>query len=91
MLAVQTSQCSQRPHKRACVQAHECMCYLWPTAVRPQPCTGALTHTLIMVDLPAPLGPMTATREFSEQKMDTSSSVFLGAVGYLRRAAHVWD
>ena len=50
---------------------------------------SASTRTLIMVDLPAPLGPMTATREFSEQKMDTSSSVFLGAVGYLRRAVHM--
>jgi len=42
---------------------------------------------LIMVDLPAPFGPMTATREFSEQKMDTSSSVFRAAVGYLRTCA----
>ncbi len=41
-------------------------------------------RALIMVDLPAPLGPMTATRELSEQKMDTSSSVFRAAVGYLR-------
>ena len=38
---------------------------------------------MIMVDLPAPLGPSTATRELSVQKSEMSSSVFFSLPGYL--------
>lgn len=41
--------------------------------------------TLIMVDLPAPLGPSTATRLLSVQNRLMSSRVFFSAVGYLQQ------
>lgn len=46
-------------------------------------------RTLIMVDLPAPLGPSTATRELSDTCTLTSFRMRVSAVGYLKLTARI--
>ena len=52
----------------------------------PEGGSSSPVSTLIMVDLPAPLGPSTATRLFSVQNRLMSSSVFFSAPGYLHQS-----
>ena len=58
-----------------------------PTAL----CEQALSpvNTLMRVDLPAPLAPMTATRLFSVTARLAPSTTFLVVLGYLQEGSDV--
>ena len=48
------------------------------------------TISLISVDLPAPLTPMTATRDAIDTWTDTLFSVFTSRVGYLKETSDIF-